>query len=255
VPAGLLQLFQAVLQKSHKTEEGVTTLPGSLGVNPYEWTTAHKDIPPDWLHQEGHPCSVSGRIGTMQLVDGKLVCVVNSKESTDMNSLAEKKNKDKKYKDDDEEAARKARKKYNYGFDPGDRDSPTGKARRKWGYEGVDTEMNTDVMSEAVTLRFSSPSRVQLAKAATYFGIGRATGGLGNIVVHPVQGVMGNWYFEITSNEDNQFMDPTRMHGVIPAEVTVTKTTGAPKTGQTASQDEVRKAILEMVEERMKAGT
>jgi hypothetical protein len=59
----------------------VTTLPGSLNVNSPEWTTAHKDVPPEWLSQVDHPCAVSGRQGTMQIVNGKLVCVVTPRES------------------------------------------------------------------------------------------------------------------------------------------------------------------------------
>jgi hypothetical protein len=57
--------------------EAVTTLPGSLGVNPPEWTTAHHNVPPEWLDQEGHPCMIGGRHGTMQVKDGRLICVVS----------------------------------------------------------------------------------------------------------------------------------------------------------------------------------
>ena len=62
-------------------KESVTTLPGSLGVNPYQWTTAHHNVPPEWLDQEGHPCMRNGKHGVMQIVDGKLICVINPKES------------------------------------------------------------------------------------------------------------------------------------------------------------------------------
>jgi hypothetical protein len=110
-----------------------------------------------------------------------------------------------------------------------------------------------DVITEAVTLRFSCPSRVQLAKVANYFSIGRATGGLGKIIVRPIQGTMGNWYFDVSSNEENQFLNPNHMNNILPAEVTVTRMTGGPvPTTQTASQDETRNVIRRMVEEKLK---
>jgi hypothetical protein len=114
-----------------------------------------------------------------------------------------------------------------------------------------DTNMD-DVITESVTLRFSCPSRVQLAKVANYFSIGRATGGLGKIIVRPVQGTMGNWYFDVSSNEENQFLNPNHMNNILPAEVTVTRMTGGPvPTTQTASQDETRNIIREMVEKKL----
>jgi hypothetical protein len=110
-----------------------------------------------------------------------------------------------------------------------------------------------DVITESVTLRFSCPSRVQLAKVANYFSIGRATGGLGKIIVRPVQGTMGNWYFDVSSNEENQFLNPNHMNNILPAEVTVTRITGGPiPTTQTASQDETRNIIRRMVEKKLK---
>jgi hypothetical protein len=69
-------------------KELVTTLPGSLGVNVPEWTTAHRDVPPEWLHQEGHPCSTSGFPGVMQIVNGKLVCVRNSPQESEERIMA-----------------------------------------------------------------------------------------------------------------------------------------------------------------------
>jgi hypothetical protein len=127
-----------------------------------------------------------------------------------------------------------------------------GKAR-----ESVNGEDDMDdVITESVTLRFSCPSRVQLAKVANYFSIGRATGGLGKIIVRPVQGTMGNWYFDVSSNEENQFLNPNHMNNILPAEVTVTRMTGGPvPTTQTASQDETRNIIREMVEKKLKDTT
>jgi hypothetical protein len=115
-----------------------------------------------------------------------------------------------------------------------------------------ETDMDDDVITESITLRFSCPSRAQLAKAANYFTIGRATGGLGKIIVRPIEGGMGNWYFDVSSNAENQFLNPNHMNNVLPAEVTVTRMTGGPvPTTQTASQDETRNIIREMVEKKL----
>jgi hypothetical protein len=67
---------------------------------------------------------------------------------------------------------------------------------------------------------------------------------------------MGNWYFDVSSNEENQFLNPNHMNNILPAEVTVTRMTGGPvPTTQTASQDETRNIIREMVEKKLKDTT
>jgi len=107
------------------------------------------------------------------------------------------------------------------------------------------------VITEGHGLRFASPSRTQLAKVATYFSIGRATGGLGRIIISSAQGGPGNWFFDVTMNGENQFLDPRRLNNIIPAEVTVTAIGGPSVVPQKSSQDEIRNCIREMVEERL----
>ena len=177
-------------------KEGVTTLPGSLNVNPAEWATANRNVSPDWLNKEGRPCVVGGKSGKMQIKDGRLICVVTPQES----------------------------------------------------------KMD-DVLTEANGLRFSSPSRTQISKAQIYWDcLRRNTPGLGAVKVSLIQGTQGNWFFDVASNRENQFLDPTKLNNIIPDGVTVS--TVGPDVVQTinASQDgsaDARKAVLEMVEKRM----
>jgi hypothetical protein len=308
---GYMRICQGKLS-GYDMKEAVTTLPGSLNVNPPQWTTAHKNVPPEWLSQEGHPCSIGGRYGTMQLQGDRLVCVVNPgpvtvtpREATDMRTAEaaiENPNSSGQGYDRDHVShplhATITKHGYSYSHstpihqrdggvyhhhtyargehkvgvsssDPskwetavssasGHRTRGVGastldkhlasKNKRYKGYEGVDTAMD-DVLTEGNSLRFSSPSRVQLSKAHVYFDVyTRNQSGLGNTKVSVIQGGQGNWFFDVTSHENNQFLDPGRLHGILPGGVAVTS--GPPVTvgPQTASQDKARNAIQEMVE-------
>jgi hypothetical protein len=288
-------------------KEAVTTLPGSLGVNPYQWTPAHRDVPPEWLDQVDHPCMIGGRHGTMQIVNGKLVCVVTPKESTKMIVSEVMSAASLKLRDDIHAIVDKVHPTTSFDFvsrrihdvtknwssahrntvlnvamrrhsanrEKYNKEHPSKESQMKplaFAQSAVNSLIEAagknlllqgkesmgmnddDVITESVTLRFSSPSRTQLAKVANYFSIGRATGGLGKIIIRPIEGVMGNWSFELSSNDDNQFLDPSRMNGIIPAEVTVTRSTGGPiSTTQVASQDETRNIIREMIQEALTA--
>ena len=276
-------------------KEAVTTLPGSLGVNVPEWTTAHKNVPPEWLSQEGHPCMIGGRHGTMELQGDRLVCVVSPgpvtvtpKESTvfeaDLSGLPihqQLAHAVTRYDRRQEDAAKKNPKRYhnphalglylgaaerahedikkgmsvvdavNTHFN-GSLANHVHKALKTGGRykEGVDTV--DDVLTEGNSLRFSCPSRVQLSKAHMYFDVYvRNQSGLGNSKVSVMQGGQGNWFFDVTSHENNQFLDPSRLNGILPDGVTVTSGPSVTVGPQTASQDEVRSAIREMVEKRL----
>jgi hypothetical protein len=180
------------------TKEGVTTLPGSLGVNPPEWVTASSNVPPDWLNQEGRPCMIGGKSGTMQIKDGRLICVVTPQESN-MNLATE-----------------------------------------------------DDVLTEATGLRFSSPSRTQISKAQVYWDcLRRNTPGLGAVKVSLIQGAQGNWFFDVFSNRENQFLDPAKLNNILPDGVTVS-TVGPETSMQTASQNSnARDAVRQMLEHKL----
>jgi hypothetical protein len=110
----------------------------------------------------------------------------------------------------------------------------------------------TQKLEETTTLRFSSPSRVQAAKAHVYWDIHRRQKGLGVVKVGPIEGTDGNWYFDVSSNHDNQFLVTSRMNNILPGGVTVTS--GGPVvTQQNASQnsDTARNAIRKMVEQKL----
>ena len=75
------------------------------------------------------------------------------------------------------------------------------------------------------------------------------------VKVGPIEGVEGNWFFDVSSNSDNQFLVPTRMNNILPSGVTVTA--GGPVVvPQVASQDEdSRNAVREMVENLLDEAT
>lgn len=234
-------------------KEGVTTLPGSLGVNPPQWTTAHKDVPPEWLSQEGHPCMIGGKAGVMQLVNDRLVCVVSprleaGKAPTDdeVDELA------RKWKAADFNYAKNPTHIYRQRLAMHAKNLAAAREKQKRFSKPSppkeSTEMDTTVITEGTNLHFASASRTQIAKPHVYFDVRRRQVGLDNVRVSKIQGVQGNWFFDVSSHENNQFLDPTRLHNILPADVTVTAS--APPTPQTASQDEVRNAIREMVEQR-----
>ena len=111
-----------------------------------------------------------------------------------------------------------------------------------------------NTITEGHSLRFSSPSRTQLAKANTYFDIHKRQRGLGKVKVSLIQGMEGSWFFDVSSNEENQFLDPGKLNNILPADVTVTAN-GPPVDQQNASQDdrdEIRSTIREMVESKLK---
>jgi hypothetical protein len=290
-------------------KDSVTTLPGSLGVNPYQWTLAHKDVPPEWLPHEGRPCVIGGRYGTMEIVDGRLICVVSPAPKESMNMLAL-------------EATIENPNSSGQGYDSSHASHPLNSTIIKHGYSyshttpihrkdgsvyhhhtyakgehkvgvnnhntsnwetqtssasghkhsgsgasSLDSHLasknkrykdnmevgNTNAITEGVNLRFASPSRTQLAKAYVYFDIRRRQVGLAKVKVSTIQGAQGDWYFDVSSHEDDQSLDPKKLNGILPGEVTVTSGPTPLVLPQTASQDNIRNTIREMVNRKMQS--
>jgi hypothetical protein len=84
-------------------------------------------------------------------------------------------------------------------------------------------QMNSQMTESPMGIRFSSPSRDQLAKQIRYWDIHkRILTGLNGFVIHQIQGAPGNWYFDIEANQYNQWIDPKNIHNKLVAGVTFT---------------------------------
>jgi hypothetical protein len=265
-----------------------STTSANFDIQPQTWTTADPKQPLQWFTQEGRACTIGGKSGVLKRVGDKMVCDTSMSGeivSGGGNNVKEGVTPDDPLSDPEVEKLKglsrykvhkvlfnRSYKATSYGPASGDTfqrsfKHPSGHridvhfdgdevARKTLGvpHKGppitVDSSGDTmDTIQEAVTLRFASPSRTQIAKQAVYWDIHRRMkSGLAKIRVGRILGAPGNWYFDVGSESENQFLDPSRMNNILVGGVTVTKSTAPPEGApHLASQNEPNNVIKEKV--------
>ena len=119
-----------------------------------------------------------------------------------------------------------------------------------WFTSGLSPAQGESKLTEAVTLRFSSPSRTQLAKQSVYYDVLKRQRGLGKVKVTPITGKEGEWSFDVSSLEANQFLTPSKLSNILVSGVSVSQL-GAVATPQNASQDK-SKVIKDPIREKIR---
>jgi hypothetical protein len=261
-----------------------STTSANFDIQPQTWTTTDPKQPLQWFTQEGRACTIGGKSGVLKRVGDKMVCDTSmAGEITSGSGVKESGGVNPDSPLSDPEVAKlkglgrnKVHKTLfnrnyhatSYGPSSGDLfqrsfKHPSGHrvdvhfdgdevARRAQGIPAHEENEDTmDTIQEAVTLRFSSPSRTQIAKQAVYWDIHRRMrSGLAKIRVGRILGAPGNWYFDVGSESENQFLDPGRMNNILVGGVTVTKSSASPEGApHLASQIEPNNVIREKVRE------
>jgi len=110
-------------------------------------------------------------------------------------------------------------------------------------------------VKEAKGLRFTSNSRMQIGKQyRAMVDHAVAVQGLGKLKASPIQGAPGNWFFTLTSNQENQFLEPSKMNGKIYAGVNVTTIANESKEKKSDEVKESPKSAIErMVQEALES--
>ena len=125
-----------------------------------------------------------------------------------------------------------------------------GMRREIWRMHNKTVASKESKLTEAVTLRFSSPSRTQLAKQSVYYDVLKRQRGLGKVKVTPITGKEGEWSFDVSSLEANQFLTPSKLSNILVSGVSVSQL-GAVATPQNASQDK-SKVIKDPIREKIR---
>jgi hypothetical protein len=274
--------LKAHIKKTH----GESTTSVNFDIQPSTWTTAQPGQPLQWFTQEGRACTIGGKPGVLKRVGEKMVCDTSNSGEIVSAGVGEGVVPDMSMSDPEVSKLKglgrdkvhkvlfnRDYRATSYGPRSGDLfqrsfKHPLGHridvhfdkddvARKALGVPHRESKDTMDTIQEAVTLRFSSPSRAQIAKQAVYWDIHRRIkSGLGKIRVGKVLGAPGAWYFDVGSDTANQFLDPSRMTNILVSGVTVSRSSVEPEgavhlASQSKSNNVIKEKIRNMVDKKL----